>query len=140
MTATVHIADANRHLCDLYRQFFSHHGWQVQISAGGLECLDQLRQSSPVLLILDWHLPWGGADGLLAVMREDPQLARIPVILTTSEATPEASSGGIGSRVVRVIRKPFSLATLHRLALSELSNGKPGCHEGRDLASPPLCS
>jgi hypothetical protein len=78
MAPSVLVADADRDLCDLYRGFLSHHGWQVRTSGTGLDCLAQLRQSLPHFLVLDMHLPWGGADGLLAVMRDDPVSPAFP--------------------------------------------------------------
>jgi CheY-like chemotaxis protein len=124
MAAAVLIADANRELCDLYRRFFSHHGWQVRTSGAGFECLAQLRQCSPDLLMLDRLLAWGGADGVLAVMREDPSLARIPVILTSTEAFSEALSGLVSPPVVQVLWKPFSLTVLLKIARSGLGKGE----------------
>jgi two-component system cell cycle response regulator DivK len=125
MAPAILIADADRELCDLYRRFFSHHGWQVRASGDGLECLARLRQLSPQLLILDLNLPWGGADGLLAVMREDPSLDRIPVILTSTEASPEAVSGLVSPPVVNVMWKPFSLTALFEIVRSGLGEGGP---------------
>jgi len=125
MAPAVLIADVERELCDLYRRFFSHHGWQVRTSGGGLECLAQLRQCSPHLLMLDRHLAWGGADGVLAVMRDDPSLARIPVILTSSEASPETLSGLVSPPVVQALWKPFSLTALLELVRSGLGKGEP---------------
>ncbi len=69
---TILLADAERDLGDLYQRSLSHHGWKVQTSGDGLECLAQLRRGSPQLLILDTRLPWGGPDGWLAVMRGAP--------------------------------------------------------------------
>jgi CheY-like chemotaxis protein len=106
------IADADRHDCDLYQWFFSYHGWHVQTSGGGLECLAKLRQGAPRLLILDVQLPWGGADGLLAVMRAEPNLAHVPVVLTSTEAADESVSGLVVPPVVRALSKPFPLTTL----------------------------
>jgi DNA-binding response OmpR family regulator len=141
MAPTVLIADADRDLCELYRRFFSRHGWQVQTSGGGLECLAQLRQCSPHLLILDLQLPWGGAEGLLAVMRDDPGLARVPVILTSTEASPEAPAGLVLPPVVQALWKPFSLAVLLNIVRSGLGKGQPVSRkESWDLASPGLCS
>ena len=139
MAPAVLIADADWDLCDLYWRFFSHRGWQVRTSGAGLECLTQLRQCSPHLLILDLRLPWGGADGLLAVMRDDPGLARIPVILTSTEAFPEALSSLISPPVVKVLWKPFSLTALFDIMCSELRKGYQGWSMGsRNLASPGL--
>jgi DNA-binding response OmpR family regulator len=121
MMPTVLIAEADAELCDLYRRFFSHHSWQVQTTGGGLECLAQLRQSSPRILILDVHLPWGGADGLLAVMRDDPGLARIPVILTSTDSL----AGPVSPPVVHTLWKPFSLTALLEIVRAELGKGQP---------------
>jgi CheY-like chemotaxis protein len=139
------IADGDQDLCDLYRELFAHYGWEVHVSGGGLECLTQLRQCLPQLLILDLQLLWGGADGLLAVMRDDPRFARIPVVLTLSEASPEAFSG-LGlvlPPVVRALWKPFSLTSLLELVRPELGNGQPESErrkESGDLPSPCVLS
>ena len=121
MAPAVLIADADWDLCDLYWRFFSHRGWQVRTSGAGLECLTQLRQCSPHLLILDLRLPWGGADGLLAVMRDDPGLARIPVILTPTDSL----AGPVSPPVVHTLWKPFSLTALLEIVRAELGKGQP---------------
>jgi two-component system phosphate regulon response regulator PhoB len=140
MAPAVLIADADSDLCDLYRRFFSRHGWQVRTSAGGLECLAQLRQALPQLLILDWHLPWGGADGLLAVMRDDPGLARVPVILTSTEASPEVLPKVVSSPVVQALEKPFSLTVLLDLVRSRLGQALPAARTAsRGAPAPDSC-
>ena len=109
---TVLIADADADLSDLYRRFFSRHGWQVQLSRDALECLGKLRDGLPGFLILDLQLAWGGADGLLEMMREDPRLASVPVVLTSTTASPETFSDLTAPPVVQVLEKPFSLSAL----------------------------
>ncbi len=113
---TVLIADADADLCDLYRRFFSRHGWQVQLSRDGVECLGRLRDGSPGFLILDLQLKWGGADGLLEIMRDDPCLASVPVVLTSTTAQPETFPQLTLSPVVQVLEKPFSFSALLREA------------------------
>lgn len=112
MTPIVHIADADPELPDLYRRFFTHYGWQVEIATGGLDCLARLRQTPPQLLILDCPLPRGGPDGVLAVMRNDRDLCRIPVILTFTSARAEMPTESMSPPVVRALAKPFALKTL----------------------------
>jgi len=141
MVPTVLIADVDRELCGLYRRFFSCHGWQVQTFGEALTCLTQLRQDSPQLLILDLSLPWGGADGLLAVMRDDPGLARVPVVLTSTTAYADTLFCLVSPPVVRALVKPFALTALLELMPAKLGNGQPGRrNESRHLASPGLCS
>jgi DNA-binding NtrC family response regulator len=141
MAPSVLIADADAELCDLYRQFFSHHGWQVRTSGGGLECLAQLSEFSPRLLIVDVALPWGGADGLLAVMRDDRGLARIPVILTSTGGFPEGLSSLMSLPVVKVLWKPVSLTALFDIVCSELKKRRRAWRmESGSLPSDGLCS
>jgi hypothetical protein len=91
-------------------------------------------------LILDLHLPWGGADGLLAVMRDDLRLARIPVILTSTEPLAERLSHLVSPPVVRALWKPFSLTALLDIVSSELGSGQPMWRqESGKLAFPGPC-
>jgi DNA-binding NtrC family response regulator len=117
MGPAVLIADADSDLCGVCHRFLSRHGWQVQTAGSGVECLAQLRQCSPYLLVLDVQLPWGGADGLLAVMRTDRRLGRIPVVLTSANG-PIANL--VLPPVVQGLRKPFSLTALLDLAHEHL--------------------
>jgi hypothetical protein len=90
-------------------------------------------------LILDLHLPWGGADGVLAVMRDDPGLAGVPVILTSTEASPESLSRLVSPPVVQALWKPFPLSALLDLVCSGLGKGRSVSRgEGLEPAPPGL--
>jgi CheY-like chemotaxis protein len=102
------IAEGDDTLIDLFRQYCSRCGYDVETAAGGLECLRKLRRSSCQLLVLDVDLPWGGGDGVLALMREDPRLARIPVILISTTVRSDL----VAPPVVHALRKPFLLNAL----------------------------
>jgi DNA-binding response OmpR family regulator len=43
-----------------------------------------MRERVPGLLVLEPQLPWGGGEGVLAMMGELPQLATVPVMVLTS--------------------------------------------------------
>ncbi len=102
------IAESDDTLIEVFRLYCSRSGYDVETAAGGLECLRKLRRSSCQLLVLDVDLPWGGGDGVLALMREDPRLARIPVILISTRVHADL----IAPPVVQALRKPFSLNVL----------------------------
>lgn len=107
----------------LYRQ-----GYEVDTAAGGLECLGKLRRGGFDLLVLNLELPWGGGEGVLAVVREDPELRRIPVILTSAEASPAFLYGQVTPPVVRALWKPFSQFALLegvRFALQKQNGTRP---------------
>lgn len=107
---TLLFADADRELREIYPSLLSHKGFVVETAGDGLECLAKLRQFMPDLLILDLELPWGGGDGVLGVMREDPRLQAVRVVLTSTAA------GNLDSvtspPVVLTLPKPFPLSAL----------------------------
>lgn len=85
---------------DLHR-FLTDCGHAVETAAGGVECLGKLRRRSDAVLVLDRDLAWGGCDGVLAVLRDDPTLAHVPVLLTAAAAEEPAAP------VVGVLVKPY---------------------------------
>ncbi len=80
-TVRVLLADSDQYLRDSYREELTQHGLEVATAADGLVCLAQLRQFRPHVLVLDPSLPWGGGDGILALMLDDAELPQIPVIV-----------------------------------------------------------
>jgi len=77
------IADSDVNLVSSYAEFLERQGYEVAAVASGLECLARLRQFAPQVLVLEPSLPWGGADGVLARMQEEPALKDVPVIVLT---------------------------------------------------------
>jgi DNA-binding response OmpR family regulator len=78
------MADPDESLHPLYREPLSREGFEVDRALNGLECVSRLRERRPDVLVLEPQLPWGGGDGVLAMMGEDPQFATVPVMVLTS--------------------------------------------------------
>lgn len=98
------IADSDQSMLPLYERYFSANDCDVEIAAGGVECIDKLSRFQPDVVIVDMHLLWGGADGVLAAMQEDNSLAHIPVVLI--------DASNMTQEVVARHHKPVSLAAL----------------------------
>jgi CheY-like chemotaxis protein len=106
------IADGDRERLELSRRFFVMCGHAVETAASGIECLEKLRQFDPNALLLEWELPWGGAEGVLACLRESRDLRRPGVVLA-------AASGAVlpqpaGPPMATIHRRPVRLAELLR--------------------------
>lgn len=103
------IADGDELLLGLEDRFFSARGFEVETAASGVECFERMRRFPPDVAIIDAHLPWGGGDGVLAAMQDDPSLACIPVVLLDG-----ADLGWEATAPETVMHhcKPVSLATL----------------------------
>ena len=56
-------------LLDIYRAYFPSFGFEVATAGDGVKCVELLRDCFPDVLILSLELTWGGADGVLAVVR-----------------------------------------------------------------------
>lgn len=59
-------------------------GFDVATADHGLECLQVFQAFSPDVIVLDPELRWGGGDGVLDVIRDDPQLSKVPVLALAS--------------------------------------------------------
>ena len=78
------MADPDESLAPVYREPLSREGFELATALSGLECVARLRERVPDVLVLEPHMPWGGGDGVLAMMGEFPHLATVPVMILTS--------------------------------------------------------
>jgi response regulator RpfG family c-di-GMP phosphodiesterase len=84
MPIRVLMADPDESLPAMYREPLSREGVELVTAVNGLDCVARLRERAPDVLVLEAQLPWGGGDGVLAMMGEVPLLAIIPVMVLTS--------------------------------------------------------
>jgi carbon storage regulator len=83
MEVRILIADRDEYLTAEYREYLERQGAVVATAAGGVECMQVLRAFVPDVLVLDPALPWGGGDGVLALMHEEPEIRPPSVLLLT---------------------------------------------------------
>ncbi|MFI5119433.1 MAG: response regulator [Thermoanaerobaculia bacterium] len=78
-------------------------GYQVETAADGREALSRLaRRPLPSVVILDLIMPVLSGVEVYARIREDPQLASIPIIVSTSDPS-QAPAGAL------LVKKPINL-------------------------------
>lgn len=99
-------------LLQIYRAYFPKVGFDVATAGDALECLELLREFRPDALILSLGLKWGGADGILAIVREETVMRPIPVLLTTDGIRPSKAVNLLIPPVVKLLEKPFRLRDL----------------------------
>jgi CheY-like chemotaxis protein len=131
MRPSLLIADGDDSISSLFQRFFADHGYRVATAVSGLDCLTQLREFQPNILILDQEVPWGGGEGVLALMRREPNLPSVPVIYQVAGPRP----GLIAPPVVTWLLKPVRLRELvekvNYAALWLREQQAPAC-SGRD--------
>lgn len=67
-----------------FRLDLTRNGFDVVTADNALECLQSFQSFSPDVIVIEPELLWGGGDGVLDVIREDPVLSEVPVVALTT--------------------------------------------------------
>ena len=109
---TVLVVDDDPVMRDLLRRVIEREGFHVAVAANGFEGIKLARELRPVAITLDVMMP--GMDGwtLLRHLKEDPELASIPVAMVTMV---DESSGRTALGADHYLMKPIDRAALSRV-------------------------
>ena len=124
------IADPDQSLLNYYREGLAPPGFAVVTVTNGLDCLDHLRHWVPDILVLENELPWGGGPGVIALMGEMPDMARVPVVVLFSGQSPAPQPRPSG--VWACLSKPVGPAEL-ACTLHALLDGRRGSQDRRGI-------
>jgi DNA-binding NtrC family response regulator len=124
MKTRVLIAERDASLRDAYRLFLEGCGYEMDEACNGLECMEKLIDSPPAFLVLECGLHWGGADGVIARMREDWDVPSLPVVLIAGDGSCEELSELVADPVIDCWRKPFPMNALLRCLQSTEHGGR----------------
>jgi DNA-binding response OmpR family regulator len=137
MSIRVLIADSDRYLLAAYKAQLSSGGFDVATAQNGLECLRRLREFTPDVLVLEPAIPWGGGDGIVTLMHEEPSLPQVRITLVLTSGCSAHVLYNIASFPVSdYLAKPVTGDTLAErircaLARCEAEQGKAGVLEGK---------
>ncbi len=109
--ALVLVADDNADMCAHLARVLEAR-FAVVTAADGGQALDLARRSRPDLLVTDVMMPVMDGFGLIAAIRADPDLARLPVLMLSARAGVEAAGEGLAAGADDYLVKPFSSADL----------------------------
>lgn len=107
MSRTVLVIDDDPDVLEAMHVLLTMEGYEVRCAQSGFEALQILAfEPTPALVITDVMMPDLTGWDVLKVMREEPGLRDIPVVLTTAASWDSVPEG------VELIQKPFSLDEL----------------------------
>ena len=81
--------------------------YTVTMVKSGREALDVLKSVIPDLVLLDIHMQEMDGYEVMEHMNENPETAKIPVILLTADSEKRSEERGAALGAVGLIRKPF---------------------------------
>lgn len=85
---TVLYVEDERPLHGLIEFWLTEAGFRVELALDGAEALAMIRADPPDLVITDAMMPNLSGDELVEVMKSDPDLAHIPIVMATAAASP----------------------------------------------------
>jgi signal transduction histidine kinase/CheY-like chemotaxis protein len=106
------LADDNADMREYIRRLLIGKGYVVETVADGQAALDAVRRVKPHLVISDVMMPRLDGLGLLAAIRGDRDLRKLPVILLSARAGEDARIEGLDAGADDYVSKPFSAREL----------------------------
>ncbi len=126
MAITILAVDDEPDITELARFHLGRAGYEIRTAASGRAALELISRRRPDLVVLDLMLPDIDGFGLCEILRRDPTLATIPIIILSAWATREARTLGQDFGVLAYLTKPFDPRELVTLVNRLLQPAPPG--------------
>ncbi len=109
---SVFVVDDNRNMADALVGMLGILGINAKAIYGSSQAFAVLAKQTPRLILLDVNMP--GVDGVevLAFVRREPRLSKVPVVIVTSDDQPETRARVLEHGAKALIIKPASLDSL----------------------------
>ena len=98
---------------------------QLVVAMQGSLGLELAREHRPDLILLDLHLPDLPGDQVLERLRADPDLAHVPVVMVSADATPRQVQRLLDAGATDYLTKPIDVRRLLQIVHDTLRNETP---------------
>jgi CheY-like chemotaxis protein len=114
-TGIILVIDDEEAVTGVIQAVLSREGYRVHLAHDGAEGVKLASQVQPDLIIMDITMP--GMDGYEATerLKQDPQLADVPIIFLTGKSASEDGGRAFAKGGVSYVRKPFTSQQLRDL-------------------------
>jgi signal transduction histidine kinase len=117
------LADDDPAYADAMEQELLTAGHEVRRAGDGVQVLEALREEAPDLLILDLVLPRLRGEAIIAAIKQDPLLGRIPVIVLSGALVERGPAGDLQAEV-QIPKGPIRETARDLLAAVSTLHGK----------------
>jgi CheY-like chemotaxis protein len=109
---TVVIIEDEPDTLEMFSEMMHLGGFQVHKSFGGTAAVDLLRQVQPDAVVMDIMMPEISGIDLLGIIRKDPSIAHIPVLLVSAKSLPIDIRRGLDAGANGYLTKPITYQDL----------------------------
>ncbi|MDA0870139.1 MAG: phosphate regulon transcriptional regulator PhoB [Proteobacteria bacterium] len=129
MSATVLIVEDEKSISTLLKYNLEKEGYTIIISQNGEDGIEQVKKNLPDLVILDWMLPDLSGIAVCDLIKREPRLKSIPVIMLTAKSEETDKIRGFETGADDYVTKPFSTKELVLRVQALLKRAKPSLIE-----------
>jgi len=107
------IIDDNRSTADALSEMLTVLGFQSRVAYGSSAAMSILGSGfTPYFIFLDLNMPGVAGTEILAFLRREPRLIRVPVVIVTSDDQPETRSRVLRMGATAIVIKPATIESL----------------------------
>jgi CheY-like chemotaxis protein len=125
------IAEDNAVNRELLRELLELRGYTVLEACDGQEALQMIEQTQPELLLLDIGMPVMDGFAVIRKIRENPRLARLPVVAVTAYAMRGDQERILNSGFDGYLSKPVNPSSLAEELARVLAKGSQAANQGQ---------
>lgn len=107
-TETILVVDDEDHIREVIKAALSDR-YAVEEATNGVEGVIAARKHRPDLIILDWMMPTLDGIGVLEKLKDDPNLASVPILMLTAKGTTQDLVSSLKHGADDYLKKPFDL-------------------------------
>lgn len=112
MKHTIMLIEDEESLALMLKYNLEKEGYAVVHESRGNKALSQVEKVRPSLILLDWMLPEISGVEICKLIRSNPEVKNIPVIMLTAKGEEEDKIKGLGAGADDYVTKPFSIPEL----------------------------
>ena len=120
MSKTILTVDDSRTMRDMLRLALIDAGFEVIQAEDGVHGLEVLKGAQPDVIITDINMPRMDGYGFMEGVRSDPTYRAVPILVLTTESSPEKKQRARDAGATGWIVKPFDsqklVDAIHRVA------------------------
>ena len=107
------IIDDNRSTADALRQMLTVLGFKSRMAYGSSAAMSILGSGfMPQFIFLDLNMPGVAGTEILTLLRREPRLMRVPIVVVTSDDQPETRTKVLRLGAMAIVIKPATIESL----------------------------
>ena len=106
-TRTVMVVDDSVTVRKVTSRLLERHGYEVVLAKDGLDAITKLEEIRPDIMLLDIEMPRMDGFEVASLVRHNPNLVGLPIIMITSRTGDKHRERAMGMGVERYMGKPF---------------------------------